>query len=148
VLVAELAEKVSLAIRPVQLVQVQIIGVQALEAGLQRNGDVGAVQTRVAVANMLHAAWADHFTGQHPILTITVLLEVLADNAFSLGVGFCTRWHGVHFGGVDKVDPALLGQLNLRERFFLSILLTPGHGAQRDGADVDIGFAQWSKLHR
>ncbi len=52
--VTEHAEEVGLAIRPVQLVQVRVIGVQTLEAGFQRRSDVFAVEARIAIADVIH----------------------------------------------------------------------------------------------
>lgn len=53
VLVAELAEEVGPPLRPVQLVEVQPVCLQALQAGIEGGDDVLAVELEVAVAHML-----------------------------------------------------------------------------------------------
>ena len=47
VLITELAKVVSLALRPVQLVEVEVIGIEAFQAGVQRFADVLAIQRRL-----------------------------------------------------------------------------------------------------
>lgn len=52
VAIAQLAEVVGAAFGPVQLVDVDPVGLQALEAGVERSGDVVPVVLQVAVADV------------------------------------------------------------------------------------------------
>jgi hypothetical protein len=111
VLVAQLAEEVGAALGPVQLVQVDAVGLQALEACIQRGDDVLAVVLELAVADVADAvAGAGDLAGQHPVVAVAVG-EPVADDAFGGGVGFRARRHRVHLGGVDEVDAGGLGPL-------------------------------------
>ncbi|CAH0314002.1 hypothetical protein SRABI70_04823 [Pseudomonas sp. Bi70] len=148
VLVAELAEEIGRALRPVQLVEVDPVGLQALEAGVQGGDDVLAVVLELAVADMGDAiAGAGDLAGQNPVGAVTVLLEVLADDLLGLAVGLGARRHRVHLGGVDEIDAMGLGALYLCERFASVVLLAPGHGAQAQGADIEIGSAELAVFH-
>ncbi|MCY1174636.1 hypothetical protein D9M73_148450 [compost metagenome] len=141
-LVAELAEEVGAALRPVQLVQVDVVGLQALEAGVHGFGDVLAVVAQVFVADVVDGvAGAGDLAGQDPVGAIAAAFEIIADVAFGGGVGFGLGWHRVHLGGVDEVDPGALGSLNLGEGVCLAVLLAPGHGSEAEGTHVQIGSA-------
>ena len=132
-----------------QLVQVDAIGLQALEALVQRRDDVLAVVLELAIADVADAvAGAGNLAGQHPVITVTVGPEPVADDALGSGVGFRAWGHRVHFGRVDEVDPRGLGPGNLAESLFLVVLLAPGHGAQAQGADVEVGSAELAVFHR
>jgi hypothetical protein len=143
VLVAQLAEEVGAAFGPVQLVQVDAVGLQALEACIQRGDDVLAVVLELAVADVADAvAGAGDLAGQQPVVAVAAACEPVADDAFGGGVGFRARRHRVHLGGVDEVDAGGLGPLDLGEGLILGVLLAPGHGAQAEGADVEVGTAE------
>src|SRR5690606_30462674 len=54
VLVAELAEEAGVPVRPVELVAIDILGPQALQAAFQRSGDGVAREAGSAVTDMVH----------------------------------------------------------------------------------------------
>ena len=142
VLVAQLAEEIGAALRPVQLVEVDVVGLQALEAGVHGFGDVLAVVSQVFVADVVDGvAGAGDLAGQDPVGAIAAAFEVIADVALGGGVGFGLGRHRVHLGGVDEIDPGALGPFDLGEGFSLAVLLAPGHGSEADGAHVQIGSA-------
>lgn len=142
VLVVELAEEVGRALGPVQLVQVDPVGLQALEAGIQGGDDVLAIEFQLAVADMADAvAGAGDLAGQNPVSAVAALLEIAADDLLGLAVGFGARRHRVHLGGIYEVDAAGLGSFDLSMAFALAVLLAPGHGAQAQCADIEIGSA-------
>ncbi|MNI94392.1 hypothetical protein D3C73_1524900 [compost metagenome] len=77
-----------------------------------------------------------------------MLAEPVADDALGGGIGLGAWRHRIHFGGVDKIDPAGFGQFDLGEGLGLVVLLAPGHGAQAQGADIEIGTAELAVFHR
>src|SRR5690606_12199506 len=54
VLVAELAEEVGVPVRPVQLIEIDMLGLQALQTALQCSGDVLTGEAGGAVTDMVH----------------------------------------------------------------------------------------------
>src|SRR5690606_27727304 len=88
VLVAELAEEVGVPVRPVQLIEIDMLGLQALQAAFQRSGDVLAGEAGGAVTDVLHVAVrAGDLAGQHPLVAIATLAKVLADDALTGTLG-------------------------------------------------------------
>jgi hypothetical protein len=111
VLVAQLAEEVGAALRPVQLVQVDAVGLQALEAGIQRGDDVLAVVLELAVADVVDAvAGAGDLAGQHPVVAVAAAFEPVADDAFGGGVGFGRGGTGYISAVSMKLIPAALAR--------------------------------------
>ncbi|MCY1355010.1 hypothetical protein D9M68_818170 [compost metagenome] len=132
-----------------QLVEVDPVGLQALEAGVQRGGDVLAVVLEIAAADMADAiAGAGHLARQDPVGAIATFGEPVADDAFGGAVGLRPRWYGIHLRGVHEVDPVGLGALDLGESLGFGVLLAPGHGAQAKAADLEVGAAQLAVFHR
>ena len=147
--VAELAEVVGASLRPMQLVEIQIVGLQALEAGVECRVQMGAIVLELAVANVVDAvAGAGDLACQYPLGAGAACLEVAADDALGAAIGFCSWRDGVHLGCVEEVDAACPGQVELGEGVRFGILLAPGHAAEADLADVDVAFAESSQLHR
>ncbi|MOA41622.1 hypothetical protein D3C78_1636010 [compost metagenome] len=108
-----------------------------------------AVVLELAVADVADAvAGAGDLAGQHPVIAIAIVTQPVADDALGGGVGFGAWRHRVHLGGVDEVDPGGLGPGNLLEGLGLDVLLAPGHGAQAQGADIEVGTAELAVFHR
>lgn len=125
-----------------QLVEIDPVGLQALEAGVHGFDDVAAVVLEVLVANVVDGvAGAGDLARQDPVGTIAATLEVIADVALGGGVGFGLGWHRVHLGGVDEIDAGSLGAFDLGEGLGLAVLLTPGHGSEAQGTHVQVGTA-------
>ncbi|MNS70324.1 hypothetical protein D3C72_1036660 [compost metagenome] len=146
--VVQLAEGGGGAVRPVQLIQVQVIRLQALQAGVQRFGQVLAVQEGLAVADVAGALGvahrAGHLAGQHDVLAALAARQPGADIGFGQPLRFGLGRHGVHLGHVDQVDAARQRVVQLLMGFGLGILLTPGHGAQSNQADIQVGTAEFA----
>ena len=142
VFVAQLAKEVCAALRPMQLVKVDPVGLQAFEAGIQGLHDVGAVVFELPVTNVIDAvARACDFAGQYPVGAVATAFKPIADIALGAGVGFCFRGDGVHLGGIDEVDTGVFCVFDLSEGFILSVLFAPGHGSEGDGAYFHVGAA-------
>ena len=148
VAIAELAEEVGAALRPVQLVEVDPVGLQALEAIVQRRDYVLAIVLELAAADVVDAvAGAGDLARQHPVGAVATGLEVVADDAFGGAVGVAARRDRVHLGGIEEVDAAGLGAVDLGETLGLAVLFAPGHAAQAQGADLQIAAAQLAIFH-
>ncbi|CFW18986.1 Uncharacterised protein [Bordetella pertussis] len=149
--VGQLAESIGGAIGPVQLVEVQVIGLQALEAGVQRLCQVLAVEKGLAVADMAGALGVAHRTsrlaGQDHLVAPSGPGQPAADAAFGASLGFRLGRHGIHLGGVDQVDAVRQRIVQLFVSLRLGVLLAPGHGAQADEADVEIGVSEFAVFH-
>jgi hypothetical protein len=147
-LIAQLTEVVGRSLWPMQLIQIDPVGLQAFEAVVQGRNNVCTVMLELAVTNVANAiAGASNFAGQHPVGAITALFEVLTDDLFSLAVSLGARWHRVHFSSVDEVDAIRLSTCNLCHTLAGRILLAPGHGAQAQAADLDVAAAELAVIH-
>ncbi|MNN36865.1 hypothetical protein D3C81_1507790 [compost metagenome] len=132
-----------------QLVEVDVVGVQTLEAALHRSDQVGAVVVRTATADVVDAvARRRRLAGDDPLVAPAVTLQVVADDGFGGTTGLGLRRHRVHLGGVDEVDAGRLGAADLLEAFGFAVLLAPGHAAERQRADLDVGSAERAVNHR
>ena len=54
----------------------------------------------------------------------------------------------IQFGGVEEIDALVEGIIHLRVAFGLGVLLAPGHGAEADQADIQVGTAETAIFHR
>ena len=147
---AEAAEVIDAPLRPVQLVEVEVVGVQAGERGVAGGVDLRAGEARTAanvVLAVIAARGAGDFAGEDDVIAFAAALQPTAEVLFGAGVGLAPRRHGVHFGGVDEVHAPLKGVIELCVRLGLAVLLAEGHGAKADDADVNAGLAKFAVLH-
>ncbi|MNS93198.1 hypothetical protein D3C72_1273560 [compost metagenome] len=146
--IVQLTEGSRGAVRPMELVQIQVVRLQAFQAGVQRLGQVLAVQEGLAVADVAGtlgiAHGARHLAGQHDVLATLALGQPGADVGFRQALRFGLGRHRVHFGHVDQIDAALQRVVQLLVRFGFGVLLAPGHGAQPDQADIQVGTAEFA----
>ncbi len=146
--VVQLAERGRGAVGPVELIQVQVVRLQPLQAGVQRRGQVLAVQEGLAVADVAGTLGVAHgagdLAGQHDVVAAARLGQPRADVGFGQALRFGLGRHRVHFGHVDQVDAALQRVVQLLMRVSFGVLLAPGHGAQPDQADVQVGTAEFA----
>nr|GFD01496.1 hypothetical protein [Tanacetum cinerariifolium] len=85
--VAQLAEEVGAAFRPMQLIQVQVVGLQAFQAGVDGGNDMVAVEFQLAVTNVVDAvAGACDLAGENPVGAVAVLFEPVTDDGLGAGV--------------------------------------------------------------
>ena len=83
VLIAQLAEIVSLALRPVQLIKIEVVGIQALQAGVQRVADIFAVQRLVRANRGVCAARRTRdLAGEDHFIAAAARLQPAADILF------------------------------------------------------------------
>ena len=147
---AEGAEVVDAAFRPVQLVEVEVVGVQAGERGVAGGVNLRTGEARAAayvVLAVVAARGAGDFAGEDDVIAFAAFGEPAADVLFGAGVGLAAGWHGVHFGGVDEVHAVCGGVVELGVGFGFRVLFAEGHGAEADGADADVGVAERTVFH-
>src|SRR3546814_2316696 len=103
--VAQLPEKVGAAFRPMQLVQVDPVGLQTPKAVIERGADLFAIESRLTVANVCNAvAGSRDLRGYDPVGSVAPALEVISYVLLSGCVGFRARRHRVHLGRIYEVD--------------------------------------------
>ena len=142
--VVQVAEHRHIARRPVQLVQVDDLGAQPLQAGLAGRDDVVGGDIGAAVAQPFIAAHrTGRLGGQHDARAhFGALGQPAADETFGFAIVGRARRHGVHLGGVDEVQPALQRVVEQAVRCrFVDLRLAEGHRAEADGADPEVAAA-------
>src|SRR5690606_21544073 len=83
VLVTKLAETIGIPIRPVQLIKIEIVGLQTTQAIADGPGEVGAVEMIAAATDMGQTiARRSRLAGQNPIATPTMALKEIAEEGF------------------------------------------------------------------
>src|SRR5690606_11240833 len=91
-----------------------------------------------AVTDMVHVpARPRDLAGENPLLAIATLAKVLADAALAGTLGFAPGRHRVHLRAVREVDAGVARTIDLGKGIALGVLLTPGQGAQAQGADLE-----------
>ncbi len=133
------------AARPVDLVEVDVVGLQAPQAPFHRLAHRGGVDA-AAAAHPWAAAAGDLGREDHPG-AVAGLSEPGADDLLGLAVGGGRGGHGVHFGGIEEVDAVVERVVHLRVTFGFGVLQAPGHGAEADLGDQHVGPAELSRLH-
>ena len=143
------AEGRHMAHRPVDLIQVNHVGLQALETGVAGFGDVRRGQVVAAAAHPAHAACrAGHFGGQHQLLArARIFFKPVAQDFFGEVEGFSACGHRVHLCGVEKVDAARQRVVQDGVRRGLVNLFAKSHGAQADRGHLEIAGAEFDFFH-
>ena len=143
---AQLAEIIGLAFGPMQLIQIQIIGVEPFKAGFAGFKDLRAGKV-VAVADIgvqpiaVVARRSGDFAGEHKIIAFAARRNPRANDLLGAGVGFFARRHGIHLGGVNKVHAVGKGIIQLGIGFIGGVLLAPSHRAKADFAHLNAACA-------
>jgi hypothetical protein len=113
VLVAELAEEIGLAVRPVQLVQVDVVGAQAPQAVVQGLLDVGRSRRFLPPRTC-----GSQSPGPATLLAMIrrsrpPRREPAADVLLGAAHGLALGRHRIHLGGVDEIDAGGDGAVEL-----------------------------------
>ena len=137
-----------MALWPMNLVQVDHIGLQATQAGVTRVQDV-LPRHASALAHPGHATrGARHLGRQHQLLARTRIFgKPVANEGLRQAASVSGGRHGVHLGGVDEVDARFERAVQDGMRVGFTHLLTEGHGAQADGGDIQVGLTEWNEFH-
>ena len=138
-----------MARRPVNLVEVNHISVQALEAVVAGADDVRRGQISAAAANPGHAARRTcHFGRQNQFAACRrIFCKPVAQDGFRGAKGRGSWRHRIHFCRIQKIDAALQRTFkNGMRRDFID-LFAKGHGAQADRGDMQIAAAELNFIH-
>ena len=131
-----------------ELVEVDPVRLQTLQAAVQGRHDVGAVQSRLAAAKMRQPCGrAGNLGGQNHPVTTTARRKPGADIGFGPADGLRAWRDRIHLGRVDEVDPRGERTVELGMCLGLAVLLTEGHGAEAKCADADVRAPERSELH-
>ena len=134
-----------------QLVQVQVVGVEPAQAAFQGGDDVLAVVVRQAIADMRLAARITRRTGdlagQDEPVAVAAGFDPVAEVALGGGPGLSAGGCGVHLGGVDEIDAGGDGGVQLLVGVLFAVLMAPGHGAEAEQADLEVGVAECAVTH-
>ena len=146
----QVAEHRHVARRPVQLVQVDDVGLQPLQAAFAGSDDVVGSDVGAAVAQPFIAAHRPgRLGGQHDARAHPgALAQPVADETFGVAVTRRAGRHRVHLGGVDEVQAALQRVVEQAvRRGFINLSLAEGHGAEADAADLQAAAAEGDGVH-
>lgn len=135
-----LAEMEMAAVWPVDLIEVDVIGLQPLQAGINSCIDIGGIRTLSAA--QIFAARAGDLGGEHDILALAGLLEPGSDIFLRAALSFRShRRRRIHFRGVEEIDALMNGVVHLLMGFGFAVLRAPGHCAQANLRNGNIGAA-------
>src|SRR6185369_2318163 len=124
------------------LIKVNVIGAQPLEACVDRRQHVLARETDiVGTWSHLHSA----LRREHKL--IPPAFQPSTHNLFRPARGFKGHWYRINIRGVDEVDPALGGRVHDGEGRFLIALIPKRHRAEADFRDFQSSAAQSLDLH-
>src|SRR3989338_9928602 len=99
------AEKVGLSLRPVHLVEVHVVGAEALQSTVYRAFDTYAVKARSIVARANERARPRDLACNDEVIAIFSLCEPIADVAFGQSLLLFHRLYRIHFRGIDEINP-------------------------------------------
>jgi hypothetical protein len=122
-----------------ELVEVDVIGLQPREAVIDGGDDIAPVELVAAAADILEApVRPDDLGGENHLVAFLAAGEPGADDALGIAKAFLGRRHRVHLRRVPEIDAALQRVIHLGMAVRLAVLPPPGHGAQADRADADV----------
>ena len=140
------AEMIGAAVRPVKLVEIDVIGLKPQQTCFQRlaqdrAGDAGAT-THIFIA------LAGHLGRHHQPVAVRPALQPVSDDFFGQSGGFsATRRGWIHLRSVEEVDAFADCIIELLMRLGLAVLGTPGHGAKAQFGNERVGGSQRIILH-
>ncbi len=136
-------------IRPVGLVEVDVVGSQACEAVFAGGNDLVPIQRSHAMAHGRSKpamAGSSYFRGENQsaaVLSFEPFANDFLGDAEELGIG----WDGIQFGSVEEIDPGIDGAIHDGKRGGLVCLEAEGHGAKANIGNYKGALAQASMLH-
>ncbi len=145
--VAHRPEHRDVPLRPVDLVEVDVVGAQALERVVDRPADVLLRERGLAAAHPLAVAPGAGDLGRDHDLVARLAREPGADDRLGPRVGLRAGRDRVHLRGVDEVDAVSERAIELRVRLALVGLLAEGHRAEADLGDRERGAGKEVRFH-
>ena len=145
--VPQLAKEIGVTIRPVHLIEVDIIGLEPAQTVFTGLTNMVPGQARAIPEVTQSITRPRHFGSNHQIVATAPLRQPVAQIAFREALGFSPRGHRVHLRGIDEINALGGGQVQLLKRLLFGILLAPGHGAQANLAYINVGPAELAGFH-
>ena len=126
-------------VRPVELVEIHVVGLQPAQRGVDRLVDVPGVEPRQAAVRPQPgpAGRPRDLGGEHHPVPSAAGLQPGPDDPLRRAVGLGPGRDRIGFGRVEEVDPVVEGVVDLGVALALAVLLAPGHGAEADRGDGD-----------
>ena len=135
-------------LREMDLVEVDIVGLQPLQRFVDRVENVGAHQLRRPVAAKPGARRAPHHLGgEDDLVAVLARLHPVADIGLGAPLRLRLGRDRIELGRVEEIDAAIEGEIHLGVAVGLGVLLAPGHGAEADRGNMDVGAAEAALLH-
>ncbi len=135
------------AVGPVELVEVDIVGLQAIQRTFHGGVDVLTRMAR-AVTNPGHGICASgDLGGQNDVLAIAARLEPFADDPLGCALGFRPWRNGIGLRRIEEIDTARQSIIHLRPGIGLTYLATKHHGAETDARNLKVSASQRGVFH-
>lgn len=83
------------------------------------------------------------FVGEDLVGVVVVVVELVVDDVFGVGVGFGVGWYWIYFGGIYEIDFGGFGFGDLGEGVLFVVLFVLGYGVEVEGVDFQIGVVEW-----
>ena len=130
-----------MTIGPVELIEVEVVGLQALQACVQGLVDLLAGMPRPAPQVFHATSGTRRLAGDDQVVALATLLQPAADIGFGAALRLGLRRHRIHLGGVDEIDVGGDGTVELFVRFGFGVLLTERHRAETQARNLHVGLA-------
>ena len=130
--IVEALEDAHRPVRPMKLIEVDIVGLEPLEAPVQRLDKLRPALPpgRAVLAQPGHFRAADGLGGDHHFVAGFMRGKPGADDGFGAPLRLGLGRDGVDLGGVEHIDAAVERVVHLGVAFGLAVLLAEGHGAK------------------
>ena len=128
------------------LIEVDRVDLQPRQARVDGLRDYVARQVGAAVANPVAATRAGHLGRDDEPIAWTPRQPV-AEKNLGAALRRRVRRHRIHLSGVDEVDPLRDRVVELRVCLGLAVLLAPGHGAEANLGDLELGARERTVFH-
>ena len=121
-----------------ELIKVDVVRLETFEAALDRFLD-RSWANRGAAPDPLEAI-ANDLGRDDDVIALSPAVEPCTYDLFGAALRFFRQWRRrVHLGCIDEVDALSDGVVELRMAVSLGVLAAPGHAAETNLADFDIG---------
>lgn len=146
---AACAPKRKRAIRPMQLVKVDVVGLQPLERALDRMIDILGVENGSGArgAQPIGVAAPGDLGGDDRLIAVLARGEPASDDAFGRALRLSPWRNRINFRRIDEIDAAIERIVQLRMAFRLAVLLSPHHRAETDRGNREVAISEFPVFH-
>jgi len=135
-----------ITVRPMDLVEVDVVGLQPFKAVVYRSGNVFPVDVR-AVADPGKTARGSGNLGGDDQLIAALVFQPGADITPGAPLRFGARRNRIHFGGIDEVHSARYRQIELRVGIRFAVLFAECHRTEAQCRHFQIAGTQLPVFH-